>query len=332
MIKQIVDQLNKSRTILVASHANPDGDAVGALLALGLALKAMNKGVCIYNESPIPAVYRFLPSVSAIGQTVPVPAVFDSVVILDCGAIERIGTVVAHIRKSPMIINVDHHVTNTRFGHLHLIDPEACSSAEIVYRLVKELPVKIDCPMATAIYTGILTDTGSFRFSNTNKAAFAICAEMIASGANPYDVAQYVYGHYSLGRIKLLNLALDSLHITPNGKISIMSLTQEMLKITGTQAEDIDGIINYARRIEDVEVAALIHEIGGDENQKKSGRAYYHVSLRSDGSVDVARIASQFGGGGHANAAGFSMDATLAEIKTIMFELSETTPGLCEIN
>ena len=332
MIEQIVNQLKKSRTILVASHANPDGDAVGALLALGLALKAMNKGVCIYNQSPIPAVYRFLPSVSAIGQTIPMPAEFDSVIILDCGAIERIGTVAAHIRKSNMIINIDHHVTNTRFGHLRLIDPEACASAELVYRLIKKLPVKIDRPMATAIYTGILTDTGSFRFSNTNKAAFGICAEMMAYGANPHDVAQYVYGHYSLGRIKLLNLALDSLEITPNGKMSIMSLTQEMLKHTGTEPEDIDGIINYARRIEDVEVATLIHEIGSDEAQQKNGLAQYHVSLRSDGSVDVSSIASQFGGGGHANAAGFSMESTLVDIKTKMFELSETAPGLCEIN
>ncbi len=331
MIDQIADQLKRSRTILVASHANPDGDAVGALLALGLALKTMNKGVCVYNQSPTPAIYRFLPSVSAIGQTVPTPAEFDSVVILDCGAMERVGEVVEHIRNAPMIINIDHHVTNTRFGHLQLIDADACASAELVYRLIKLLPVKINRPMAMAIYTGILTDTGSFRFSNTNQAAFSICAEMMACGANPYDVAQYVYGHYSLGRIKLLNMALDSLEITPNGKISIMSLTQKMLKITGTQNEDIDGIINYARRIEDVEVAALIHEIA-EETKQGDRHKRCHVSLRSDGSVDVAGIASQFGGGGHASAAGFSLAASLDEIKAIMIDLSETAPGLCEIN
>ncbi len=328
MIKRIIDQLKNSRTILVASHANPDGDAVGALLAIGLALKAMNKGVCIYNQSAIPAIYRFLPSVSAIGQTVPMPAEFDSVVILDCGSIERIGDVASEIRNAPLIINIDHHVTNTRFGHMHLIDANACATAEIIYRLIKDLPIKIDCAMATAIYTGILTDTGSFRFSNTNQAAFAICAEMMEYGANPYKVAQFVYGHYSLGRIKLLNLALDSLEISPNGKMSIMSLTQSMLKETDTQAEDIDGIINYARRIEDVKVTALIHEMGTNSATSIDGDTSYHVSLRSDGSVNVARIAAQFGGGGHASAAGFSAVANLTDLKSQIINLSEITPGL----
>lgn len=328
MIKRIIDQLNKSQSVLVLSHANPDGDAIGALLATGLALRAMNKKVHIYNESAIPAVYRFLPSVSTIQHSVDMQSGFDSVVVLDCGAIERAGVIAPQIRDSKMVINIDHHMTNTRFGHMHIIDPEACATAEIIYRLIKALAVPFDCPMATAIYTGILTDTGSFRFSNTNQSAFAICSEMIQNGANPYEVAQNVYGHYSLGRIKLLNMALDSLEISPNGKMSIMSLTQGMLDMTGTQAEDVDGIINYARRIEDVEVAALIHEVAGNGRVRRQ----YHVSLRSDGKINVARIAAQFGGGGHASAAGFSVEAALPELKNKMIELSETTPGLCDIN
>ena len=332
MIRQIIDQLKQSRSVLAVSHTNPDGDAIGALLATGLALKAMNIDVRMYNESRIPAVYRFLPSVKYIGHQVDDPEKFDTVVVLDCGALERIGRLADVVHNCPSIINIDHHVTNTRFGHLHYIDPEACATSELIYHMIKRLEVAFSCSMATAIYTGILTDTGSFRFSNTNQAAFTICGEMIACGANPYDVAQHVYGHYSLGRIKLLNLALDSLEISPNGKMSIMSLTQRMLKQTQTQAEDIDGIINYARRIEDVEVAALIHEMEWDAEAKENGRRNYHVSLRSDGSVNVAGIAAKFGGGGHANAAGFSAVSTIAEIKSKMFEISETTPGLCEIN
>jgi len=328
MLKQITDQLRKSKTVLVMSHANPDGDAIGALLATGLALKALHKNVQMYNESPIPAVYRFLPSVKLIDHTMGAIDQFDTVVVLDCGALERVGSEAPHILKARTIINIDHHMTNTRFGHMHLIDANACATAEIVYRIIKYLKIKIDCPMAAAIYTGILTDTGSFRFSSTNAQAFAICAEMIASGANPYEVAQHVYGHYSLGRIKLLNLALDSLEISPNGKLSIMSLTQDMLDMTRTQEEDIDGIINYARRIEDVKVAALIHEVAGDGRERRQ----YHVSLRSDGDVNVALIAAQFGGGGHANAAGFSVEAALSDLKNKIFELSESAPGLCEMN
>ncbi|MEJ2040639.1 MAG: DHHA1 domain-containing protein, partial [Desulfosarcinaceae bacterium] len=231
-----------------------------------------------------------------------------------------------------MIVNIDHHLTNTGFGHLQLVDPAACATAEIVHRLIKRMPVKLDAAIATAVYTGILTDTGSFRFSNTNQSAFAICSEMIEYGADPYEVAQYVYGTYSLGRIKLLNLALDSLEISANGKLSVMTLTQAMMKETGTQTQDIDGLINYARRIEAVKVAALIHETPTNGSAPQGEEAQYHVSLRSDGSVDVAKIASSYGGGGHASAAGFSVTSTLTGLKARILNLSETTPGLCEIN
>jgi bifunctional oligoribonuclease and PAP phosphatase NrnA len=332
MIKQIIDQLKKSRTILVVSHTNPDGDAIGALLAAGLAFKAIGKKVHIVNESAIPAVYRFLPSIKHISHRLDAAETFDTVVVLDCGSLERVGTLNSRICQAPMIINIDHHMTNTQFGHLHLIDPDACATSELIYRIIQQLNIEFTCSIAMAIYTGILTDTGSFRFSNTNHAAFAICAEMIASGADPYDVAQHVYGHYSLGRIKLLNLALDSLEISPNGKMSFMTLTQRMLKLTGTQAEDIDGIINYARRIEDVEVAVLIHETGSEPAVPGSSRRDFHVSLRSDGNVNVADIAAKFGGGGHANAAGFSVVSSLQEIKAKMYEISETTPELWVVN
>lgn len=328
MLNQIIDQLKKSRSVLVVSHANPDGDAIGALLATGLALQKMQKNVQMYNESSIPAVYRFLPSVQLIGQTVDAIESYDTAVVLDCGSIERVGALSPQVSKLKTIINIDHHVTNTRFGHQHLIDSNACATSEIIYRIIKKLKIEMNCAMAAAIYTGILTDTGSFRFSNTNQRAFAICAEMIERGANPYEVAQNVYGHYSLGRIKLLNLALDSLEISPNGKLSIMSLSQDMLDKTHTQEEDIDGIINYARRIEDVKVAALIHEVAGNGRERRQ----YHVSLRSDGDVNVALIAAQFGGGGHTNAAGFSVEATLSDLKDKIVELSETTPGLCGMN
>ena len=331
-MKQIIDQLNNSRSILVTTHVHPDGDAVGTLLAMGLALKALEKNVRMFNESPIPAVYRFLPWISAIQQYLVADMHFDTVVVLDCSDLDRVGDAAQLLRKSQMIINIDHHVTNTGFGDLQLIDTRACATAEIVYRLIKTLPVPIDSAIATAIYTGILTDTGSFRFSNTNQAAFSICTEMIEHGANPYDIAQHVYGTYSLGRIKLLNMALDSLEISKNGMLSMMTLTQRMLEETRTQPEDIDGMINYARRIEDVKVAALIHETTRDGQGPSGKQKKYHVSLRSDGSVDVARICARYGGGGHVSAAGFSMETTLSDLKTEMMKLSEMIPELCAVN
>ena len=333
MIQTIIDNIKKHQRFLVASHTHPDGDAIGSLLATGLALRAMGKKVHLFNESPIPAVYRFLPSVHTIAPHIDPSLPYDAVLVLDCGDLDRVGEPAEAIGRSNLLINIDHHVTNTRFGHLQIVDVDACATAEIICRLIKALPVKIDCAMATAIYTGILTDTGSFRFSNTNRAAFAICEEMIGRGANPYEVAQYVYGTYSLGRIKLLNLALDSLEISPNGKVSIMTLTQRMLRETQTQAEDIDGLINYARRIEDIKVAALIHELAGQGGTARGkGRSQFHVSLRSDGTVDVARIAARYGGGGHTSASGFSTEATLPELKKQLMALAKTEPELCATN
>ena len=272
MMEQITRNLRSSRAVFLATHTDPDGDAVGSLIALGLALEALNIRSTLYCDSPVPAVYRFLPSVQRIVRQLKKKSVYDTAVILDCGSMARIGRAASLVQELPTIINIDHHVTNTRFGTLQLIDTGACATAEIVHRLLKVLQIPISAPIATAIYTGILTDTGSFRFSNTNRAAFTICEEMVGRGVDPYAVAQHVYGTYSLGRIKLLNLALDSLEISDNGKLSLMALTQVMLTETGTQPEDIDGMINYARRIEDIKVAVLIQELPRGKKRRPGAR------------------------------------------------------------
>lgn len=322
MMDQIIQHLKKSDRVLLASHTNPDGDAIGSLLAIGIALDSLNKKIFLFNESPIPAVYRFLPFIERIEHEIPETLEFDTAVILDCGNLQRMGKGISAASRIPVILNIDHHVTNNNFGTCQLIDTKACSTAEIVYHTIKMMGIPINSAIATSIYTGILTDTGSFRFSNTNRSAFAICEEMTGCGVNPYEVAQHVYGTYSLGRIRLLNLALDSIEISANGKLSMMTITQEMINETGTHSEDIDGLINYARRIEDVKVAALIHEQKAESDQS-IGLKTFHVSLRSDGKFDVSAIASAFGGGGHLSAAGFNIETTLDALKTQIISLSE---------
>ena len=319
---KIITHIKEAHHILLASHSEPDGDAVSSILALGLAIGQLGKKTTIYNASPIPAVYRFLPSVERIVRHIKKANTYDVALVLDCGDLPRVGEASATISRIPLVINIDHHISNTGFGDLQLIDPLACSTAEIVYRLIKAMDVSIDKAMATSVYTGILTDTGSFRFSSTNRAAFAICQEMTELGVEPHAVAQHVYGTYSLGRIKLLNLALDSIEISENGKLSIMTVTGAMFAETGTHPEDVDGMINYARRIEDVKVAALIHE---QKNGKtySNGQGHYHVSLRSDGSVDVAAIAGSFGGGGHTSAAGFQIETSLKKLKSDIITLAQ---------
>lgn len=296
-MKRIIQQLKKSEQILVASHANPDGDALGSAIAMGLLLDCLQKQVTIFNASPIPAVYRFLPAVKRVEHDLDDAARFDTAVILDCANFKRIGEASTRIRRIPVIINIDHHVTNTRFGDYQCIDTRACATAEIVYRFIQQMGIAINLEIAMSLYTGILTDTGSFRFSNTNKAAFSICMQMVEIGVDPFNIAQRVYGTYSLGRIKLLNLALDTIEISENGKLSLMAVTQDMLHESGTKSEDLDGLINYARGIKDIQMAALIEEIGKDDG-KKNPKTRFHVSLRSVGDVDVSRIAASFGGGG----------------------------------
>lgn len=317
----LLNAIESAARLLVTTHADPDGDAVGSLLAVALGLEQLGKQVACFIESPIPAVYQFLPAVGRIRRRLPADPC-DTAVVVDCGDGSRVGESWPAVSRIPVVLNVDHHISNTGFGTHRWIEPSACATAEMVFHLLRRLGVRIDRDIASCIYTGILTDTGSFRFSNTTAASFAIAREMVELGVEPYEVAGRVYGSYSLGRIKLLNLALNSIELSPNGKLSLMTVTRGMLEETQTQPEDADGLINYVRRIEDVQVAALIQEqVNGRRPASSSGR--FHVSLRSDGSVDVAALAVAYGGGGHPTAAGFQIDATLPEIKSLLMDWAE---------
>ncbi len=315
-----IEHIQNAENVLVVSHSQPDGDAIGSTIAISTALLNMGKKVTIYNAGPIPAIFRFLPSINLFITDLRDFSEFDTAIILDCADLCRVGCHAEEIVKIPVVINIDHHATNTHFGTYCIIDSDACSTSEIVYTIIKNLQLDFDRAMAFGIYTGILTDTGSFLFQNTNAAAFSISAEMVECGAEPYIVAQYVYAAYSLGRLKLLNMVLNTIEISKNGKLSTMFLSQRMLGETGTQLEDIYGLVNYAKHIEDVQVAALIREAGvpGD------GRGTYHVSLRSSGVVDVGMIASDNGGGGHHCAAGFkAKDISLSDLKHQIAKIAE---------
>ena len=320
-MQQVVAQLKQKNNILIAAHIHPDGDAVGSVLGLGLALERIKKKVTLYIEDAIPAVYQFLPSVHQIQKETGDIKQFDAAIILDCSDLHRIGSEAEAVSRIPMLINIDHHTTNTRFGKLQLIDPEASSTAEIVYRVIREMDIPIDKGIAYALYTGIMADTGSFRFSNTTPAAFEISHEMVKCGADPHRVAHHVYETISLNRIKLLTMLFDSIELSENGSLSTMILTQNMLAATGTEVEDVNGLINYARRIEKVKLAVLLYERKARNGRRPASE--FHVSLRSDGSVNAAAIATSFGGGGHHNAAGFDIKATLPELKSIIYDISQ---------
>jgi len=326
MMNQIIHHLKNSNNVLLASHINPDGDAIASLLSMGFLLDTLNKQTTIYNQSPVPSTYRFLPSAQRIVQNINSGNYYDTAIILDCGDLQRIGKAAVEVNRIPVVINIDHHITNTGFGDSQLIDASACATTEIIYRLFKEMDIPINLNNATSIYTGILADTGSFRFSNANRSAFEICAEMVALGVDPYHVAKHVYGTYSFGQLKLIKLAIESIEISQNRKLSLMTLTQSMLHETGTLPEDISGLIAYIKGIENINIAVLIQEQmnGKEKSTPPQQDQRFHVSLRSDQTVDVAAIAASFGGGGHPRAAGFSIESNVVDLKKRIFSLAET--------
>lgn len=313
-MQKIIEALNEADYIAISCHLDPDGDALGALLALGLGLKKIGKSVGLFCPSRFSRVYHFLRGHELINTSLTFDhKVYDAGIVLDCSALNRIGRLQDYFSKLPVLLNIDHHDTNDRFGDVVYVDAEACATVEIVYDLLQRLNIEIDYDMALAIYTGIVADTGSFRFPNTNARAFAISSEMIKIGVQPFDVSEYLFGDYRIGRLKLLNHTLDSLEISPNGNVSLMVVTKDMLRETGTAPEDSKGLISYALHIKDIEVAAMVRE---------EGPCFFHVSLRSNGHYDVTTLALRYGGGGHKNAAGFKIQTTLPRLKTLLWEMS----------
>jgi phosphoesterase RecJ-like protein len=317
----IINHLKKSHNLFLGTHILPDGDAIGSLIGMGLALEQLKLKVTLYNESALPIVYQFLPSIHRIKKDAGNIDDYDTAIILDCSDLNRIGTVAESISKIPVMINIDHHATNTRFGAFQMIDPAASSTSELVYRIIKAMNIPINVGIAYALYTGVMADTGSFRFSNTTPASFEISHEMVKHGADPHKVAHHVYETISLNRIKLLTMLFDTIEVSENGKLSIMTLTQNMLATAGTLIEDVKGLINYAKRIENVRLAVLLYE--RKASLKRKSGSEFHVSLRSDGTVNAAALAMGFGGGGHHSAAGFDIKATLSELKKIVFDFSK---------
>ena len=326
-LTRIVEQLRNSRSVLVSAHTTPDGDAVCALLALGFALESMQKQVFMHSEKPVPPQFYFLPSVCDVACEMDPDRVFDTAVFLNCPEFHINSMVSVLQHNESTVINIDHHLSNAGFGDLQLIDHRACGAAEIVYRIIKKLPTVIDDRIAMAIYTGIHTDTDSFRLKNTNRAAFGISAEMLGLGVPAGYVARQLTGTYSMGQIKLLNRAIDSLEISNNGKVSVMTLTREVFQDTGTQPGDIDGIINCAYQIEGVKLAILIKETALSWTDSVQQRRCFHVSLKSGDDVNAAQIAEAYDGSGNANAAGFFITTTLSELKALIFKVSESIVG-----
>jgi phosphoesterase RecJ-like protein len=300
--KEIID---RAQRFLVATHVDPDGDALGSAFALSFALTALGKDAAVYLKDKIPYRYEFLPKPANIVHELS-KAGYDALIVVDCGDLSRVGGVHASLKEMGYLVNIDHHETNEAFGRLNIVDERASSTAEILYLILKTLCVQIDFNIAVNLYTAVLTDTGSFRYDSTTQRAFAICEEMTRFGVRPSYVAGEVYESHPKERFQLLCLVLGTLETFKGDKIATAHVSQAMFEKTRTNREYTEGFVEYLKEIRGVEVACLAREISDGQ---------YKVSMRSKDGVDVASVARSFGGGGHERAAGCTIQGDIDVVK-----------------
>ncbi|MCK5681750.1 bifunctional oligoribonuclease/PAP phosphatase NrnA [bacterium] len=305
-----VTALEQAKTVVIASHIDPDGDALGSSLALALILQKMGKDVTVYNRDAVPYSYSFLPGSELVSNRLPPEC--DLLCLLDCSEFERAGEMLSAWSGYSQSLCIDHHLTVNRSADINLIYSDACATGELIYELAMILDPSFGLEVAANIYTAILTDTGSFRYSNATPSSFAIAGDLVARGVEPWEITQQVYESQPLERIKLTALVLETLQIANSKLSAAVWVTKEMFEKTGTNSEYTDGLVNYPRSIAGVEVAFMAREIGPEE---------YKFSFRSRGRVNVAELVAGFSGGGHHNAAGCRLKGNLVELIEQFFAL-----------
>jgi phosphoesterase RecJ-like protein len=298
MIDEVLNQIGRRQKFVLTSHARPDGDAVGSVLACGQILRAMGKHADVFLSDGVPYIYKPLPFAETVVVAPSVPAEYEAAIILECDSVQRTRL---HGLEKHYLINIDHHSTARPFANVNWIDPSACATAEMIFRLAREAGVKISSDIATCLYTAVLTDTGSFCFNGTNERTFALAQELVRAGADPSGIAQNVYFSNPTSKMRLLGSALSNLH--RDGELAWMYISREHMDRAEATDEDSEGLVNYALAIEGVEVALFFRE-------QADGR--FRVSLRSKGAINVASVAERFGGGGHECASGCAMEGPLS--------------------
>ena len=306
VLNNIADILKNGERFFLASHKDPDGDAIGSILALGETLELSGKEVVLFSEGPIPDSFAFLPGIEKIVNNHNPESVFDAFFVLDCANLDRAGRISSHLSKMKPLINIDHHENNSKFGDLNLVDANKSSVGEIIYQLIKLADLPMNLNIAENIFVAIQTDTGSFRYDNTTRESFALAGEMLDWGVNPWKISRRIMDRYSLKKLRLLELTLKTIELHHSTKVGLITITKQMLSKAKADSFDSERFVDYPRFISGVEIAVLIREIGKD---------YYKFSLRSNDWVNVADLASHFGGGGHPRAAAFTIEGSLELVK-----------------
>jgi phosphoesterase RecJ-like protein len=303
MLSQVVELIETKRRFMITAHVRPDGDSLGSSLALYWILRDLGKDPVVIMRDQVPHAYLSLPGASDVVTMDEIFEEFDGCFVIECSDIDRPGL---RGLERQNVVNIDHHSTTALFGDINWIDSTASAVGEMIYNLCKALGVTPTKEIATCTYTALLTDTGSFQYSNTTERTFKIASELVKRGVDPAAVSQALFYSYPYSKIKLLGLALSTLQRDPSGQIAWIRVTQEDMQDAGANEEDADGIVNYALSIGEVKAVAFFKEL--DPN-------VYRVSLRSKNKINVARVAEQFGGGGHKNAAGCAVEGEFSQVR-----------------
>jgi phosphoesterase RecJ-like protein len=309
-IDRVADAIRAGDRFLLTTHENPDGDALGSLLATHQILEALGKDSVMFlaaKEFPLPVEYRFLP-LEEVFHEPPADIADRLVVFLDCGNIDRMPVDFLQNGEN-RVINIDHHHDNTRFGSVNLVDVDASCTAEIVYDLVGLLDVQLTPEIANALYVGLVTDTGKFMYENTDARSHRMAAGLIEAGVQVNEIYRRLYEHAPIEKLKLLARALQGIALSDRGRLAVTYISKEDYEATGGSEALTEGIIDHLRTIDGTLVAAVVRD------QADGGRAARKVSMRStDGQVDVSAIARVHGGGGHRRAAGFGTDLEYEQV------------------
>ena len=301
MLHQVVGLIESKRRFAITSHIRPDGDSLGSSLGLFWLLRALDKEVEVIMRDDVPHAYAKLPGAEMVRVTPRVDRPYDAVFVIECSDITRPGLV--DLEKQ-LVVNIDHHSTTALFGDINWIDSTASAVGEMIYNLCKALGVRVTREIAECVYTALITDTGSFHYSNTSERTFKVASELVRAGVKPAKVSQNVFANYPWSKIELMSGVLSTVRRDESGRVAWLVQTQAAQERAHATDEDGDGFVNYPMSCGDVEACAFF---------KETAPGVYRVSRRSKCDVNVARIAERFGGGGHRNAAGCTFKGSWEE-------------------